>query len=350
MRNVFYLAVFLISAVFSPYVWAVKVNSIYKAEVFVATQSAQDKARAVKDGMAEVLTKVSGNLQILDNPALQASLSHADTFAQEYSYASPKTAPKDTPYLLTIRYDSQGINRLLREAGSPIWGQNRPLILLWLAYESPTHPLDIVDSSTGDNQSLIENSAKLRGIPIIFPVMDVTEMGQVTANDIANKTIPTIQQASKRYDSNAILLGQVTQTKSDLTSHWELISDADKWDWDVTGKNLQEVYANAINHVADTLAGRYAVVVSEGVSSQLTLKVSGIKQEADLMQVMRYLQHLTPVADVLLDSVNGDEVILNVSLHGNKQAFIQAVSIGKNLVPVTAKDHQDDVLLYQWTQ
>lgn len=340
MRHTFYLVIAISLMLISSFVWAVRVSSIYQATIPVASQSDLDKKQAAQDGLARVLIKVSGNNQIMESyPFLKTALTQADVLAQQYSYSKN---------FLTIRYDVEGVNRLLREAAAPIWGQNRPLILVLLALESPDHPLDIIDSSNTDIQTLLKQAAKDRGLPIILPMMDMTDLNQIATADVVAKAIPKLQLAVKRYVSNAILIGHVTQTSEDINSEWLLVAGKDQINWTISGKSLAEIFTGVMNEVTDTLASHYAAIQTDVVQSQVVLRITGIKQQADLMKLMKYLQHFSQVSDVQLASVVGNQVTLNISLRSGKQSFTQAIAVGKNLTPIKNSDTLDDTLLYEW--
>ena len=349
MRRLFGWTIVLLLLSVSTTSFAVRVHSIYQDEVPVATQSKSDKLKAEQDALADVFVKVSGNSHVLDsNPNLKANLTRADTFVQEFSYTSPTDAPKATPYTLFVRFDADAINRLLREAGTPTWGQNRPLILVWLALQNAGQTsADIVDSTT-DTEKILRQSAKQRGLPMIFPMMDVTDMSLVSVSDITSKSVTNLQQASQRYASNALLIGNITQGKTEIKSHWQLVLGTDSWSWDVSGKTMAEVFSSIVDNAADALAKRYSTVTSAAIQSELTLNISGVKQHADLLALMKYLQRLTPVSDVQLRSVSGSDIVLDLNLRGSRESFIQAASISKNLLPVSAANLADGSLEYKW--
>jgi hypothetical protein len=351
MRSLLGILSALLLVVASPLAYAVRVHSIYEAEIPVATESDDDKLQAEQDALAEVFVKISGNSHILDNnPNLKFSLKRADSFVEEYSYSTPDNAPKETPSLLLVRFDADGVNQLLREAGSAVWGENRPLILVWLALQSPDHPADIVDTTTSPVPAMLKQTAKQRGLPMIFPMMDVKDLSQVSVNDIDAKSLTNLQLASKRYESNAILIGKVTQDANDYMSHWILMLDKDRFSWDVTGKSMQDVMTGIVDNVTDALANRYGMLVSTTVASQLTLVVHGLTENVALVRLMKYLQHLAPVTEVQLMGIANNEITFNVSLHGSKEAFIQALASGKNLVPVSVANAADSALEYKLIQ
>ncbi len=340
---------------FAAPVFAARVNSLYTAQVPVTSQSAQEKAQAVPQAFGQVLIKVSGNNQILDNPEIKSRLGAAENLMQEFSYSTPPIPDSAKPYLLEVRFDTEGVNQLLRDAHVPIWGQNRPLILAWIAVEIPAHPAEIVDNgSTNTTALLLKQNAEQRGLPIIFPVMDVAELNQISVKDIATMAAPKLLTAAKRYASNAILIGRISQdingqNVNQFNTQWKLVLGNDQWSWNVTGKTQAEVLTAITNTIANTLAARYAVIMTNDVQTQFTLKVIGVAQQDDFMQLMNYLKHLTPVADVQLVKISGNEVLLTVSLHGTQDSFVQALSAGQKLTP-TVDGTTSSLLVYQWNQ
>ncbi len=351
MRSWFQGIFALLLTIASPLLYAVQVHSIYQAEIPVATQSDEDKLQAEQDALAEVLIKISGNSHLLENnPNLSSNLKNADNFVEDYSYSTPAGAPKSARYLLFVRFDDESVNRLLHETGAPVWGLYRPLVLVWLALQTPNHAADIIDPATSDLPKLLKKTAKHRGLPVIFPMMDVTDLTHVSVNDISEQSIMHVQQASARYASNAILVGKITQNPNLFTSHWQLVLGTDHWSWDISGKTMQDVMTSVVANVTDTFATHYGVLMSNTVQSQLTMIVVGVKQQKDFVRLMKYIQHLAPVATVQLKTITEDEVTLDVSLSGKREAFMQTIALGKNLQPISVDKRAEGSLAYKWVQ
>lgn len=328
---------------------AVRVTNLYQGVLPVTTQSPAERNQLAGDALKQVLIKVSGNNDILNRPEIKENLSAASTLMQEFSYVpAPALLARNKPYLLQLNFDPNGINKMLREAGAPIWGQNRPLLLIWLAYEMPNHPAEIVGA---DSQSpipvLLKQDTDRRGVPILFPAMDVQDMEQVTANDIVMPNLPKLLAAAKRYASDAILIGQMQQTATGYTAQWKLIMGNDQWGWTITGPTIADTLVALADHVADTLAGRYATVITNTVQANFTMKITGVQQAEDFVQVTNYIKHLTPVSNVELEQISGSDMYLKISLRGSQASFTQALSVGQKLTPV-AQDGKQDMLVYQW--
>lgn len=325
---------------------AVRVDTIYQGELPVSAQSEAVKNQVLPQALQQVFVKVSGNSKVVDNPNLKSHLNDAGSLAQEFGYASSHIPT--APYLLTIQFDPEGVNKLLRDAAVPIWGINRPLILAWVDYEIPNHPAEVIDSSSQTNiQNLLKQHANLRGVPIIFPVMDVTDLNQVSASDIMVMAIPKLQAAAKRYASDALLIARISQINNGYSTQAKLILADKQWDWTVSGPALTDVLNRLVDNVADTLSESLATVVANTVQGKVTIKVMGIAAQDDFAQMMHYLEHLTPVASIQVVKISGSNVTLNVTLHSSQQSFMQILSLGNKLTSVSSGAN-DKTLVYQW--
>src|SRR6185312_5643667 len=102
--------------------------------------------------------------------------------------------------------------------------------------EAPNHPAEIIGA---DSENLLpilfKQIANKRGIPVIFPAMDVEDIAQVSVNDIVTAAVPKLVNAAKRYASDAILFGRIVQTMNGYDTQWKLVMGNDQWGWNITG-------------------------------------------------------------------------------------------------------------------
>lgn len=333
-----------VSAAFS-----VRVAALYQGVVPAASQSAEMRNQLAPDALAQVLIKVSGNSDILNHPNIKERLNSASRLMQEFSYIPAPTIPGNTqPYFLQLNFDPNGINKILRDAQAPLWGQNRPLLLVWLEYEAPQHPAEIIGADSGSNMTaMLKQNTDRRGVPVIFPALDVEDLGQLSVNDIQTMNLPKLINAAKRYNSDAILVGRIIQASNGYHTEWKLVMGNDQWGWNITGKTLQDTLITLADRVADTLGGRYGTVIANTIQSNFTLKITNVMEADDFVQVMNYIKHLTPVSDVELMQISGSDMILKVSLRGTEESFAKALSVGQKLTPVQT-DNKPNELVYQW--
>jgi hypothetical protein len=340
------LSLFLLS--FAVPTRAIKVDSLYRGSVPVASQSALDRTQAVQSAITQVLIKVSGNSQIVNNTELKAHLNSAETLVQEFSYVSVPATNNKQPYLLTIQFDANGINQWLRDAGAPIWGQNRPLMVAWVEFEVPPRAPEIISSdNTHEIAAFLKRTAEQRGLPLMLPLMDMADLNQASVKDVMEMSVPPLMNAAKRYASDALLIGRIVQNAQGIATQWKLTLDQEEWSWSLAGKTLSNVIPVLIDNVADTLATRYAVITTNHIQKDFMLTVTGINHYEDFAHLTRYLNHLTPVANVeILQVTENNTILLKVSLRSTEQSFIQALSLAKKLTAVT---HEANTMaVYQW--
>lgn len=328
-------------------VYAVKLQSLYQADVPVISQTSDMKEQAVRDGFLQVLVKISGNNQIDQNPVIKAGLRKADYYVQDYSYSAETTA--DSQYLLQIRYEPQDVNRLLQQAGVASWGENRPLVMLWLVVNNNQQDPEIIGGeSASDVFSEMKSEAKKYGLPLIFPMMDVDEINQVSAGDVTDMSLPVLQEASKRYAPDALLIGEIDGNNSQgVQSKWQLVKNDKHWDWKFTGKSSHDVIALVVNQVTSMLAGRPVAKVETATPLTLKLQVGNVESRRDLKHLMQYLRELPAVQLVEIAQFDGDIVDLSVKVQSTQDAFQQKAASGGRLV---FKSTEGNVLVFEWVQ
>jgi len=323
--------------------FAVKVNSLYVAKIGVTTQSQEEQQKAESQALRQVLIKVTGDSHIIDNPTLKTALTVSEKWIQAFGFIAPHNTP--TPYLLEIEFDRNGVNHLLRSAAIPIWGENRPLIVTWILAENKDHPPTLLSA---DHFSLLfKQQADRYGLPIQLPCMDSIDQTQISQNDIIQMDSIKLVKASKRYRSNSILIGHIVQTPAGLHSTWQLIADKSQWHFTLTAKTDSEIAENIVDQVTYALSHHYAVLTSNDIQKNILLKVLGINEHADFTQLVRYLHHLTPVVNVGIVRITGNEVLLSLSLRSTQQSFMQAIALGSKLTPIT-NALEPAQLVYQW--
>lgn len=346
MKKIWTFAIGIWLVLLAQNVSAVRVNALYRGEIPTTSQSASERSQVASQALEQVFIKVSGNNQIISNPAIKSHLSAANSMIQQYAYGTLSVPSPGKNYLLQIDFDPEAINQILRNASVPIWGQSRPLLMVWLVYDLQGKTPVIVSADAANSIAhQLKQNADQRGVPVIFPMMDVTDLNQVTAKDVSAMTLPVLTQASKRYASDGMLIGYIHVDNKGYNTQWKLILGNDQSSLSSAGKGLPEILKVIINNVADNLASHYAVVMSNSAQVKITLKVVGITQADDFTQMMNYLQHLTQVTDVQLLQVLGSDVELSVSLRGTQESFTQAVALGQKMTPAQP---QEGMLVYQW--
>ena len=230
-------------------------KALYEVEMSVASQAADARAEAIREGFQEVLIKLTGDQDVAKNKLIKSSLDKADYFVQEYSYSSPTVS--SATYNLRVKYNEPDVKRLLRKAGAKHWGEKRPLVLVWLATINDRHEVDILGVETAND--VLENfkrQGQRYGLPLIFPVMDVTDMEKITSDNITSLAMPELRDASKRYGPDVLLVGTIEQDDGGYRGKWNLIWNDKSWDWVVSGDTQEKLIAEVLDNVSQILSRR----------------------------------------------------------------------------------------------
>ncbi len=323
---------------------AMRISSLYEASVPVVSQQPDVRRIALQTALWQVLLRVSGERQLAERPLLKAAAKNAEAFVDEFRYVTMTPEGASQPSLfLRANFDPSSINALLRQAGAPVWGANRPLILVYLAGALPAGGLHIMTADQGEVAPLIlKKIAAQRGVPIIFPLMDLAELKQVTATDVVQEKFSVLALGADRYKSEGIVAGAVMQDATGWHMVGSLQLGVTRTHFDVTGKDESAVLTDFMHQLADTLAARYAVVASPShVAQTMRLTVTGIHGANDVTALTQYLEGLSSVAGIEIVQVLDDSVVLAVTLRGTSDAFAAAISVDHRLEPVSEA-------IYQW--
>lgn len=266
---------------------AATVPDLYEAMQPLGTS--QDAAFV--EALKSVVVRVSGQR---DAPAhLGAALNAPRQYVQRFGQTSDG--------FLQVRFDDVSIDRLLTRAGLPIWGHERPAILVLLDIEADE-----------DVRSRIAAVARERGLPLKWPVMDA----QIQAADDP----AVLRQAAARYGANATLRGRVQGG----TVLWTLLSADGESDarggWD-----------EGVHLAADVFARVFAV--SGSALDSVTVEVSGIVGLDAYASTLNYLEGMTLVRSVALEQVMGDTMRFRLMVRGGASTLRRAIALDDKLVP-----------------
>ncbi|HET7371485.1 MAG TPA: DUF2066 domain-containing protein [Gammaproteobacteria bacterium] len=318
------------------------VQNLYSASVPVNSQSDQARAQALQDALRQVVVKVTGSRAAPDNPQVAAIVAQPQQYLQAYRYQRHVPGPNEPLFGpgagatldLWAQFDRQTLNRALRAAGQPLWGSERPATLVWVAYEKGDGQRSIVGAeASGEVLQSMQQTARARGVPVIFPLMDVQDRAHLTFSDVWGAFTEPVTQASQRYQPDAILIGRIDATGSMANARWTLVVAGQPTTWEGAYGTPAEVAQAAIQHLADLYASRF--VIQTGVGARqipaLDIVVSDISELGGYGRVLKYLRSLSAVNKVEPMQIAGDSVTFKVSAQGTINDLKQTIALGSVL-------------------
>ncbi len=316
MLRILYLVIFFIAAP----VFAQQQNDLYRTEVEL-TDLENAESLAKKEGLINVLIKVSGQQAIASNPVIKKALAQSDRYITQMRFIANDDDGKRRGLKLT--YNSKMIRSLLNQAEQSIWETPRKSVLVWVVNEDNNSRRIIWEQSNSYLVSKIKNAANERGLPIMFPVGDFEDVTSIATTDLWGNFKNPIANASKRYNPEAILVVKIRGN----SSTWTLFDTAPKYLATSSQKPISDQVSGAnqladiVNQVSNYYATAYIKDFNAVASESEIISIVGIKSTDDFFAIEQQLQNMNSVANVQVDIIQGDKVTYMVNLLTDYQQF-----------------------------
>ena len=309
-------------------------TALFESEIVVSDQSPQVRNAALDGALREILVRVTGQPDVLNSEAARSLLASSQQLVQQYRYFTE--SGKEPPLLkLWVRFDGAAIRQALQQQGVAYWGGERPDTLVWLAVEDRGNRYVVAPGEGGDVYREVEAAGRSRGVPLIFPLMDLEDQTRVRFADIWGGYTATVISASQRYSPPAILIGRLNRTASGgWAARWQLEMGGRRHAWSDTHPELAALAGQGINELAGLQAAQLAVTTPDAAGSDIVITVDGINDLAAYARTGNYLAALSAVRSVQLDEASGAAIHYRLQLNGNLQDLERTVAVGSMLEPV----------------
>ncbi|WP_232616322.1 DUF2066 domain-containing protein [Photobacterium carnosum] len=311
-------------------VQAATVNDLYRTQVTLIGSDQQADQAAREQGLANVLVKISGNTDILNNATIKTAITNSGRYVSQLGYSQV-----DGQRAINLSFDKNQIKQLLIKSKASIWKEQRPNILVWMVDNDGQQRNILWDQSTNALVNDTKQAADSRGLPLTFPVGDITDETAVNASDLWGGFIDPIAVASTRYHADGLLLVKAQQQPDgNVSLNWQFypqqpskIATAEVQPiTGTTSGTLAQSSNKMINQVTDYLANKYAVVLGGVAGGKVNIEVDNIQSTENFFALEKMLNGLTTVNSANAMRIKGDSVIFQLNLQGSEQAFHQEIS------------------------
>lgn len=343
---------------------AIEVENLYSAEVAVASQSTSDREQALKNALRAIFVKVGG--KTIEHPLVDQAIKNYNFYVTQYQYVRSNKVTK-----LNVTFDEAKVNRLFKDSDLAIWGRLRPQVLVWLIQEEGFERNIISSTSESSLPQVIDDFSQLRGLPLVMPIMDLTDLTAITATDVWGRFSQPVAQASARYMAEAVVVIRVSNSSlindddpildcalcqdKNIAVDWSLMTDAQRDQVQVfseqyLGDNVNTLLVEALSDITDIIYQQYALSTSN--NNEFEIDVANIASLADLIAVSDFLQELSAVQSVQLVSAQGTNRRFKLSLIGSQQALLASLKLSEQLNrfvdPLAAPETLTQVPVFYW--
>ena len=321
----------LLLSLFAATVGATPVKDLYVVEVPVENQDREARLEALKQAFEEVLVRVTGDGSVAGNPEAEPLLRMAPSFVQRFRYLRPEQEDA-SGWLLRVVFDGRRVERALSERGLPVWGRDRPAVLAWVAVLDGGRRYLIGEQSHEQAREALRDEARRRGVPLMFPLLDLQDQRQVRIADLVGGFEEPIDKASRRYASDAVLIGTVRRSGATWLGRWRLREGDETARFESTADSLEGALRQGIDGAASWLASWHARTAFAG-GEGVVLQVQGIAGLADFVRLRDYLAGLDGVEAVVPRRIAPPRAVVEVRLRGTARDLERMIALGQVLAP-----------------
>lgn len=381
-------------------VQALQVTGLYSKRVELVNESDADRNRAFREALAAVILKVTGNPRYLEYPTVVQALNSAQSYVEAISYsteiveipvsqapvtssidpepqdgdpsAASATIDTDNPdgsgqaggaatapavytqerRYMNVDFASGLIDRMLIDAGIPIWNSNRPSVMVWMALQNDEGERRLLTGEEAEIIDTIRQFGEERGVPVIFPVLDFEDRRNLTADLVWTLDETAIRRASARYAADTMLAGRLHFTASgELVGLWQFIFQDEVTVFDGFSTELQVYLEEPLNRITNELASYFAILPESAATQFVRLRVDGISDLQDYSSLIAYVSNLGLVQSVTPAMIQGERLELQLGLAGSSRQLYELIALDRDLLPIASSQGTDDSLLhYRWTR
>ena len=327
-------------------------TDLYDAETVILSQSQAAQTQAIREGMSQVLVKVSGDPEILLNKDIRDQVRRANDYLLQFNFGM-------TDGVLTFlsSFDKSKIDTIVQNAGFPIWGARRPSTIFWLAIEpdGAAERFIVSEFSEVTAKSSATKAASRRGMTIDFPLLDINDLDKVHVVDVWGRFMDNLSEASVRYDVESILAARLYKAASLLQeeadsavpellkveqgeSSWQLDWSLRLFDQAYEGTYSGSLPELLINELVDEVANQLASQFAVGLGTQgslretINIKVLGLDNMRELVKATDVLNSVAAISDIAMVSIHDDVATFRLTLLGSEQDFLTALSLERSIV------------------
>ncbi len=335
------------------------VTGLYEAAVPVKGRDNETKNEGMQRALTQVLIKLSGNHQKFMQPEVQAQLVNAYRWVQYFKF---KTRPRDFQTVLTARFDREAVEQVLSDLQLPMWSAERPNFLGLVVLDQNQQKI-INEEQKPKIANLLKQQAQERGLPILWPLLDLEDFHLFNAKDITTFQQSALLKAAQRYGASAVLVGYVnTETNNTWQGSWQVYFNDQKDNWQSEATpDVNALLTRALNASVDKIAEfiltkKTAKPIAPTTTTNFTppesadqfeLQVIEVRDLNSYASVVSYLRSLEIIETINVKYMDAQLVVFDVLVKGGNFALAQFIQQEGVLLPHNSGGQEP---VYRWVK
>jgi hypothetical protein len=346
-------------------VQAIEVHGLYRATIQVNSRDdAQERRRAFSVALQEVLAKISGSSASTNPASIRRALSNPEPYVESWSTQTTVVSTESNGISsqqqlieIVVNFYESEIDRLLDENSISVWPANRPETLIWVVLEEDLAERLMLGSSDLNSSPVlagIKNIADRRGLPLLFPLLDLEDQLSLNINRLWELDERAILSASRRYQAESVLAIRLYKAISgEMQAKSLYFFRGNVFTFEQSELNETDFLGASINLASNELSQYYAVLLSGTDSSVLVnLQVDGIDSPTDYSALLSYLNTLEGINSFQLKEVTASSLYLQLNTGGQLRQLVETMALESSLQSATEFSRQGEEVFmhYRWVR
>jgi uncharacterized protein len=321
LRSAAILCLCLAALAASERVFAVTRAELYQATTAVAGRCDSGDSAAFQAAMKAVLVRVTGRRSADEDPALAPLISNARRYVQQC-----RSAPDNQ---LWVAFDGPAIERWLTQNSQPLWGHERPTTLVLLAEQTGPQSGTVVSADdNGELKAAIDAAALERGLPLLWPSAGELQRNRLDFAAVNGGAPAALAEIGRRFGGEGVLIGRANGAGATANVRWIHVFQDHSNEYSGT--------LEGVNRAADMYAGMFA---ASGNLVPVEIEVTGVNDLSDYAGVESYLESLTFISHVSVESLSGDTIKFRLATRVGVDSLQRALALNGRLQPVGAGEN-----------
>jgi hypothetical protein len=295
--------------------WALTRAEMYQATAPVTDRTEAAQTAAFQSAMKSVLIRVTGRRNADEDPALAPLVANARRYVQQYRAAADGQ--------LWVAFDGAAIERWLTQNGQPLWGRERPTTLVLLTVPGAQSGTLMNADDGSELKASIDAAALARGIPLVWPSAAEAARYHLDFGSVNAASPATLAEAGRHWGADGVLIGRASGAGANANVRWvHLFQDRSS---EFSGT------LEGVNRAADLYASLFA---ASGSLVPVEIEVLGVADLRDYASVQSYLESLTFITHVSVESLSGNTVRFRLATRGGSDSLQRALTLNGRLQPI----------------
>jgi hypothetical protein len=241
-------------------------EDFYRAQTVVTGQGEANRMMGFASCMEDVLIKVSGAERLAGDRRLAAYKSKAKDFVKAFDYhdqfsGKPKRdeqGTRDRPYDLTVDFDKEKIDGVLKALGVKPWLSHRPVLAVFVEMEQGERKFIVTaDGTQADLQrDALRAAAARRGMNIVLPTATALAKSGINGAALATMRSSTLVSLAAEQGGEVALVGRLVWDDRELgwATQWQIDRQGRPHRWQLRGVTFDEAFRRGVGGAAQVLS------------------------------------------------------------------------------------------------